>query len=73
MIKLKATVHCDHYEGSGENDSCLRQTEVILIVGEAEAFTDNGREDVTILTLEDVPEGWHIRGLSNSTFCPTHK
>ncbi len=62
MIKLKATVHCDHYEGSGENDGCLRQTEVILIVGEAEAF----------LEVETVPEGWHIVGWGFRTFCPTH-
>ncbi len=68
MIKLKATVTCSHYAG------CLNQTEVTLIVGEAKAFTDNGKEDVTILTIEDEPEGWDIRGfrLSNRAFCPTH-
>ena len=72
MIKLKATVHCDHYEGSGKNDGCLNQTEITLIVGEAKAFTDNGREDITTLEVETVPEGWHIVGLSLA-FCPTHK
>jgi hypothetical protein len=72
MIKLQATVTCDHLGGPFKADPCPNETLITLVVGEAEALTEDGHEKVAILEIKDVHEDWYVLWAGGRHLCPEH-
>ena len=74
MIKLQATVTCDHMGGAFRDEPCPNQTMITLVVGEAEVMADNqvGHENVAILEIQDVHPEWYVYSAGGRHHCPEH-